>query len=166
MKISSTLAPLAVCAVRDAVSFHERLLQSETLRNRSDYEAYAVDLSVFLDEIAYQYQKIEARLGLPLDDFFDSDIPVLAYSSKSAPSPAEGKGISVSDPHALLMVSSVRDAILYRESLLPGETSPEKIRDQQEYLAQLAKLMEYVKDEYRKIESEVGVPLERILHTT
>ncbi|MFK2892006.1 hypothetical protein ISS98_12780 [Dyella flagellata] len=64
------------------------------------------------------------------------------------------------------MVSSVRDAILYRESLLPGETSPEKIRDQQEYLAQLAKLMEYVKDEYRKIESEVGVPLERILHTT
>lgn len=69
MKFRGTLAPLAVCAVRDAVLYHERLLQSATLRNRADYEEDAVDLSVFLDEIKHQYKKIEAGIGLPLPDF-------------------------------------------------------------------------------------------------
>ncbi|RUL71058.1 hypothetical protein [Dyella choica] len=165
MKIVSTLTPLAVCAVRDAVSYHERLLQSETLRNRADYEAYAVDLSVFLDEITHQYQKIEASLGLPLHDFFESDVPALAYPRKEDDtSDPAGKGLDISAPYAMLMVSSVRDAMLYRESLLREEASQESLRDQQAYLAQLAKLFEWVKDEYRKIESKVGAPLERILH--
>lgn len=165
MKIGSTFAPLAICAVRDAVLYHERLLQSETLRNRADYEEYAVDLSVFLDEITYRYKKIEASLDLPLNEFFESDVPVLAYRGRDSDESGIADGaIEISNPHALFMVSSVRDAILYRESLLRDETSPESVRDQKEYLAQLAKLLEFVKDEYKKIESKVGVPLDKILH--
>jgi hypothetical protein len=163
MKFSGTLAPLAVCAVRDAVLYHERLLQSETLRNRADYEEYAVDLSVFLDEITHRYKKIEASLGLPLDGFFESDIPTLAYRVED-----RGKAeaaIEISDPYALLMVSSVRDAILYRESLLRAQPSQEDIEDAKAYLVHLEKLLEFVKTEYKKIESKIGVPLEKILHS-
>jgi len=163
MKFSGTLAPLAVCAVRDAVLYHERLLQSETLRNRADYEEYAVDLSVFLDEITHRYKKIEASLGLPLGDFFESDIPALAYRVED-----RGKAeaaIEISDPYALLMVSSVRDAILYRESLLRNQPSQEDIEDAKAYLVHLERLLEFVKTEYKKIESKVGVPLEKILHS-
>ncbi|XRD86286.1 hypothetical protein ISN73_15175 [Dyella acidisoli] len=72
--------------------------------------------------------------------------------------------MEISDPYALLMVSSVRDAILYRESLLRDETSQENLREEKEYLAHLTELLEYVKVEYKKIESKVGVPLEKILH--
>lgn len=163
MKFSGTLAPLAVCAVRDAVFYHERLLQSETLRNRADYEEYAVDLSVFLDEITHRYKKIEASLGLPLDDFFESDIPARTYCVEDS-----GKAetaIEISDPYVLLMVSSVRDAILYRESLHRDQPSQEYLEDAKAYLAHLEKLLEFVKTEYKKIESKVGVPLERILHS-
>ncbi|WP_333681819.1 hypothetical protein [Dyella sp.] len=163
MIFSSTLAPLAVCAVRDAVLYHERLLQSETLRNRTDYEEYAVDLSVFLDEITHRYKKIEASLSLPLDDFFESDVPTLAYRVEDSGKAATA--MEISDPYALLMVSSVRDAILYRESLLRDQTSQKDLEDAEAYLIHLEKLLEFVKTEYKKIESKVGVPLERILHS-
>ena len=165
MKFSGTLAPLAVCAVRDAVLYHERLLQSETLRNRADYEEYTVDLSVFLDEIKHQYKKIEAGIGLPLTDFFDADVPVPIYHGKNSDRPDAAAFIEISSPYALLMVSSVRDAILYRESLLSDDASRENSRDQKEYLAYLEELLAFVKDEYKKIESKVGIPLEKILHS-
>jgi hypothetical protein len=164
MEIAGTLAALAVCAVRDAVLYHERLLHSETLRKRADYEEYLVDLSVFLDEIVYKYRKIEASLDLPLDSFFELDVPVLVYAGSARKEDVAGSFIKISDPHALLMVSSVRDAMLYRESFLRDEASTAALRDQKEYLAQLALLLEAVKGEYRKIESRIGVPLARILH--
>lgn len=163
MKVSGSLAPLAVCAVRDAVRYHERLLQSETLRNRADYEAYAVDLSVFLDELTHRYEKLEASFGLALDDFFDSDPPVMAYAGKHA-IPESRRSLEISDPYAMFMVSSARDAILYRERLLHQAKSPEELRGQQEYLNQLENLLASVKEEYRKIESKLGVPLEKLLH--
>lgn len=166
MKLSGNLAPLAVCAVRDAVRYHDRLLQSETLRNRADYEEYAVDLSVFLDEITHRYKKIEASVGIPLDDFFESEIPALAYRAEdSSVNGTAEAAIEISDPYALLMLSSVRDAILYRESLLREQPSQEDLEAAKAYLAHLEKLLEFVKIEYRKIESKVGVPLEKILHS-
>jgi hypothetical protein len=166
MKFSGTFAPLAVCAVRDAVLYHEQFLQSETLRNRADYEEYAVDLSVFLDEITHQYKKIEARVGVLLDDFFESDIPALAYRVEdSGKAVIAETAIEISDSYALLMLSSVRDAILYRESRFRDQSSLEHLEDAKAYLVHLEKLLEFVKTEYKKIESKIGVPLERILHS-
>jgi hypothetical protein len=81
MEIAGGLIPLAVCAVRDAVLYHERLLQSETLRKRADYEKY-LGLSVFLDQIVHPYRRVEAVAGRWLDRFFESDIPALAYEGR------------------------------------------------------------------------------------
>ncbi|GLQ97612.1 hypothetical protein [Dyella mobilis] len=166
MKIALSLFPLAVCAARDAVSFHERLLQSETLKKRADYEEYLSQLAVFLDEIVHAYRKTEASLGLPLNRFFESDIPIMAYPRQAENGGGQGRqdGVEISDPHSLLMVSSVRDAMLYRESLLRNEAPPEVLRNQTEYLAHLARLLDSIKAEYRKVESRVGVPLARLLH--
>jgi hypothetical protein len=162
MKIGSTFSPLAVCAVRDAVLYHERLLQSETLRNRADYEEYAVDLSVFLDEIKHRYKKIEANLKIPLDAFFDADVPTVAYRHTDGDIQNEEVSLDISDAYAPLLVSSVRDAILYRESLMQNHHPC----DQGEYLAQLKELLTSVKHEYKKVESKVGISLEKILHSS
>lgn len=63
---------------------------------------------------------------------------------------------------APLVVSSVRDAILYQESLLRSDTvrNPE---DYEEHIVQLTELLEYLKEEYKEIESEAGIPLEKLL---
>lgn len=63
---------------------------------------------------------------------------------------------------APLLLSSIRDAILYHEGLLRSETIRDKA-DYQEHHLQLTQFLEYLKDEYRKIESEVGLRLEDIL---
>ena len=68
MEISNTWAPLLVSAVRDAVLFQEQLLQSQTLRNRSDYEEHFVQLSQFFEYIKTEYKKIEEQVGLPLKE--------------------------------------------------------------------------------------------------
>jgi hypothetical protein len=63
---------------------------------------------------------------------------------------------------APLVVSAVRDAILYQESLLRSDTArnPE---DFEEHIVQLSELLEYLKDEYKNIENEAGIPLEKLL---
>ena len=63
---------------------------------------------------------------------------------------------------APLIVSAVRDAVLYQEGLMHSQTIRDK-SDYEEHHLQLTQFLEYLKDEYRKIESEVGLPLERIL---
>lgn len=40
MEIPNVWAPLLVSAIRDAVLYQERLLTSEILHNRADYEEY------------------------------------------------------------------------------------------------------------------------------
>ena len=67
MEIPNTLAPLLVSAVRDAVLYQERLLQSETLRDRADYEEHLVHLSQFLEYIKAEYKRVEADVGIPLE---------------------------------------------------------------------------------------------------
>lgn len=60
---------------------------------------------------------------------------------------------------------SVRDAILYRESLLRNQPSREDLESAKAYLVHLEKLLEFIKTEYKKIESKVGIPLKKILHS-
>lgn len=68
IEISNAAAPLLVQALRDAVRYNEELLKSETLRNRSEYEEYLVEVSQFYAEIKAQYKKLESEIGIPLDE--------------------------------------------------------------------------------------------------
>jgi hypothetical protein len=67
MEISNTWAPLLISAVRDAVLYHERMLNSDTIRNRSDYEEHLVQLTQFFEYLKDQYRLIEKEAGIPLD---------------------------------------------------------------------------------------------------
>lgn len=68
----------------------------------------------------------------------------------------------IPDTWAPLLLSSIRDAILYNEGLLRSETIRDK-SDYQEHHLHLTQFLEYLKDEYRKIEADVGLPLKDIL---
>jgi len=63
---------------------------------------------------------------------------------------------------APLLVSAVRDAILYQENLLKGEALRYQ-SDDEEHLLQLSQFFEFIKEEYKEVEKEVGIPLEKIL---
>lgn len=67
MEIPDTWAPLLVSAVRDAVLYQERLLQSETLRNRADYEEHLAQLTQFLEYVKAEYRQVEVSVGIPLE---------------------------------------------------------------------------------------------------
>ena len=66
IEISNAAAPLLVQALRDFVRYNEELLKSETLKNRSEYEEFLVDVSQLYSEIKSQYKKIENGVGIPL----------------------------------------------------------------------------------------------------
>ena len=66
IQIPDHMAPMLLQAVRDAVTYHEQLLTSETLRDRSDYEEYYVLLTQFFSEMKAEYKKHEAEIGIPL----------------------------------------------------------------------------------------------------
>lgn len=68
IEISNAVAPMLVQALRDAVRYNEELLNSETLKNRADYEEHLVELTQFYAEIKSQYKKIEGDIGLTLED--------------------------------------------------------------------------------------------------
>lgn len=68
IEISNAAAPLLVQALRDAVRYNEGLLKSETLRNRSEYEEYLVEVSQLYAEIKTQYKKIEQEVGITLEE--------------------------------------------------------------------------------------------------
>ncbi len=62
-----------------------------------------------------------------------------------------------------LLVSAVRDAVLFNENLLKSETI--KTRDDyEEHLLLLSQFFEFIKEEYKAIETDVGLPLDKILH--
>ncbi len=63
---------------------------------------------------------------------------------------------------APMMVSAVRDAILYQENLMKSETLRNR-EDYEEYHLQLTQFLAFLKEEYRSIEKETGIPLEKIL---
>jgi hypothetical protein len=60
-----------------------------------------------------------------------------------------------------LLISAVRDAVLYQEGLLRSETIHDK-SDYEEYHLELTQFLEYLKEEYRKVEKEIGLPLDEI----
>ena len=57
IEISNAMAPLLVQALRDAVRYNEQLLKSETLRNKSDYEQYFVDIAQLYSEVKSEYTR-------------------------------------------------------------------------------------------------------------
>jgi hypothetical protein len=61
-----------------------------------------------------------------------------------------------------LLVSAVRDAILYQSSMLRNETVHNK-EVYEEHDVQLGGLLEYMKGEYKAVEEAPGIPLERLL---
>ena len=63
---------------------------------------------------------------------------------------------------APLLVSAVRDAVLYQEQLLKSETLRNKA-DHEEHHLQLTQFFEYIKDEYKNIEEAAGIPLNDLL---
>lgn len=68
----------------------------------------------------------------------------------------------ISNTNAPLLVSALRDAILYHEQLLTSET----LRDRWEYeehLVLLTQFFEEVKNEYRRIEADLGLPLDKLI---
>ncbi|WP_020407147.1 hypothetical protein [Hahella ganghwensis] len=70
--------------------------------------------------------------------------------------------MEIPDTWAPLLLSAVRDSILYTEGLRQSETIRDK-SDYKEHHLQLTQLIEYLKVEYKKIEDEVGLPLDQIL---
>ena len=68
MEIADTYAPLLISSVRDAILYQESLLRSETIRDKSDYEEYHLQLTQFLEYLKKEYKKIESEVGLSLND--------------------------------------------------------------------------------------------------
>jgi hypothetical protein len=63
---------------------------------------------------------------------------------------------------APLLVSAVRDGLLYNEGLLSSRTIRNPA-DHEEHVMQLSQLLEYLKEQYRAVESEAGIPLDKLL---
>jgi hypothetical protein len=63
---------------------------------------------------------------------------------------------------APLLVSAVRDGLLYNEGLLSSRTIRNRA-DHEEHVMQLSQLLEYLKEQYRAVESEAGIPLDKLL---
>lgn len=63
---------------------------------------------------------------------------------------------------APLLVSAVRDAVLYQESLMRSETIRDR-DDYEEHHLQLTQFLEFIKEEYKNIEQEAGIPIDKLL---
>jgi hypothetical protein len=63
---------------------------------------------------------------------------------------------------APLLVSAVRDAVIFQEQFLKSETIRNKA-DYEEHHFQLTQFLEFIKKEYKSIEAEAGIPLNRLL---
>jgi hypothetical protein len=59
----------------------------------------------------------------------------------------------------------VRDVILYQEGLLRSETLCDK-SDYEDHQRQLTQFLEFIKEEYKKVEHKVGLPLDTFLQGT
>jgi hypothetical protein len=68
MEISDTWAPLLISSIRDAILYHESLLRSETIRDKSDYEEHHLQLTQLFEYLKKEYKKIESEVGLSLND--------------------------------------------------------------------------------------------------
>lgn len=63
---------------------------------------------------------------------------------------------------APMLVSAVRDGLLYNEGLLSSQTLRSRA-DHEEHVMQLSQLLEYLKEQYRMVEREAVMPLDKLL---
>lgn len=63
---------------------------------------------------------------------------------------------------APLLVSAVRDGLLYNEGLLSSQTLRNRA-DYEEHVMQLSQFLEFLKEQYRAVEAEAGIPLAKLL---
>ena len=64
---------------------------------------------------------------------------------------------------APMLISAVRDGLLYQQQLLKSEMLRNRA-DYEEHVLQLSQFLEFLKEEYRLVENEAGVPLEKIFY--
>jgi hypothetical protein len=70
MEIPDTWAALLLGAANDAMLFHDNLLQSETIRDKTDIEDHLLQLSILLEYMKDDYrQRLEPQGSLPLARF-------------------------------------------------------------------------------------------------
>jgi len=70
--------------------------------------------------------------------------------------------ITIPNPYAALLMTAVRDAVLYQEGLLRSETIRDRSEHEEHYVY-LTQFFEFLKKEYRQNEEEIGFPLEKLL---
>ncbi len=70
--------------------------------------------------------------------------------------------MQIPDTWASLLVSALRDAMLYNENLLTSETLRDR-SDYEEHLVQLSLLLEFVKEEYGRLDPTGRIPLDKLL---
>jgi hypothetical protein len=70
--------------------------------------------------------------------------------------------MEIANTWAPLLVSAVRDGLLYNEGLLSSQTLRNRA-DHEEHVMQLSQFLEYLKEQYRVVEAEAGIPLDRLL---
>ena len=70
--------------------------------------------------------------------------------------------MNISNNMAPTIIQAIQDAIKFNQTLLESETLRD-VEDHEEYLMTLGTLLMHAKDEYKKIEDEIGVPLSRLI---
>jgi flagellar motility protein MotE (MotC chaperone) len=70
--------------------------------------------------------------------------------------------IQIPNNWAPLLISGIKDAIAYHEQLLRSETLRQR-EDYEEHLVQLSQFFEYLKAEYKKVEEQAGIALDRLV---
>ncbi|WP_166838324.1 hypothetical protein [Rheinheimera pleomorphica] len=70
--------------------------------------------------------------------------------------------MKIPKPYVPLMLSAVRDAVLYNEQLLTSETLRDR-DDYEEHLMHLSQFFEFLKEEYKANENEYGLKLEQLM---
>ncbi len=70
--------------------------------------------------------------------------------------------MQIPDGWASMLVSAVRDAVLYQEQLLTSETLRNR-EDYEEHLMHLSQFFEFVKEEYERLDPAGKIPLQKLL---
>ncbi|BBA32000.1 uncharacterized protein sS8_0030 [Methylocaldum marinum] len=70
--------------------------------------------------------------------------------------------IEISNAAAPLLVQALRDAVRYNEELLKSETLRNR-SEYEEHLVEISQFYAEVKAQYKKQESEIGIPLDEII---
>jgi hypothetical protein len=70
--------------------------------------------------------------------------------------------IEIPDPYMSMLVSAVRDAVVYNQGLLRSETLDDRSA-YEEHLVHLSTFFEFVKEEYQRQAGPDNLPLSEIL---